>query len=269
MKTKFTKEQLQQIKELFNQKNGSRKIANVMGVNRSTIIRAYRQLNLNSASVKTPRLVYLITNKICKTCKINKSIDQFRKRVKKDRVSYEPYCVDCESKFHKQYCKIRYRNNKIWYIQYRIKNLEKIQKYQKRYLKKYRKNRMIVDSEFKIRSKISTAIYIGLKKNNSHKDSGCWKFLNYSPKELRGYLESKFEPWMNWNNYGKYDSKIWNDDDQSTWTWQIDHIIPQSCLRYTSMEEDNFKKCWALDNLRPLSSKQNNLDGTRRTRHIK
>ena len=58
---------------------------------------------------------------------------------------------------------------------------------------------------------------------------------------------------MSWKNYGVY--------------WHIDHIIPQSDLPYTSMEDDNFKLCWALDNLRPLEAKQNLLDGAKRTRH--
>jgi hypothetical protein len=35
------------------------------------------------------------------------------------------------------------------------------------------------------------------------------------------------------------------------------------------MEDDNFKKCWALNNLRPLSAKQNILDGTTKIRHEK
>lgn len=43
---------------------------------------------------------------------------------------------------------------------------------------------------------------------------------------------------MSWENYGDY--------------WQIDHIVPQSKLCFSSMEDDNFKKCWALENLRPL-----------------
>lgn len=39
--------------------------------------------------------------------------------------------------------------------------------------------------------------------------------------------------------------------------WQIAHIIPQSQLQYSSMEDDNFRKCWSLKNLRPLSTKTN------------
>jgi len=69
---------------------------------------------------------------------------------------------------------------------------------------------------------------------------------------------------MTWDNQGKYDPKIWDDNDQTTWMWNIDHIIPQSKLTYTSLDEDNFQKAWALNNLRPLSAKQNILDGNRR-----
>jgi hypothetical protein len=74
---------------------------------------------------------------------------------------------------------------------------------------------------------------------------------------------------MNWSNNNPYDINTWNDNDQSTWVWHIDHIVLQSDLPYTSMKDDNFKKCWALENIRPLSGKQNVLDGTNRVRHMK
>ncbi|MGI0058151.1 MAG: hypothetical protein ACREBJ_00145 [Nitrosotalea sp.] len=92
-------------------------------------------------------------------------------------------------------------------------------------------------------------------------------YLPYSFDELKGHLERQFEPWMNWNNRGKYDVKTWNDNDSSTWVWQLDHIIPHSTFPYTSMQEQTFKNCWALTNLRPLSAKQNQLDGATKTRH--
>lgn len=72
---------------------------------------------------------------------------------------------------------------------------------------------------------------------------------------------------MSWKNRGKYISKEWDDNDSTTWKWQLDHIIPQSDLPYDSMEHENFHKCWALSNLRPLSAKQNQLDGATKIRH--
>ena len=80
-------------------------------------------------------------------------------------------------------------------------------------------------------------------------------------------MQSLFEPWMNWNNYGRYDIKSWDDNNSNTWTWQVDHIIPHSTFKYSSMEDEDFKKCWDLKNLRPYSSKLNFEEGVKRVRH--
>lgn len=74
---------------------------------------------------------------------------------------------------------------------------------------------------------------------------------------------------MNWYNYGIYNKNIWDDNDKTTWRWQLDHIIPHSLFKYTSMEDNAFKQCWALTNLRPYSAKNNILDGAKRVRHKK
>ena len=90
---------------------------------------------------------------------------------------------------------------------------------------------------------------------NSKVRGGFYKdyFRIYCRECERQHIERQFDDNMNCNNYGIY--------------WHIDHIIPQSCLPYTSMEEDNFKKCWALNNLRPLEAKLNIIDGRSRIRH--
>jgi 5-methylcytosine-specific restriction endonuclease McrA len=74
---------------------------------------------------------------------------------------------------------------------------------------------------------------------------------------------------MTWENRGNYSPETWDDNDQSTWTWQIDHIIPDSDFEYESMQDAEFQKSWSLENLRPLNAKQNVLEGTNRTRHTK
>jgi hypothetical protein len=90
-------------------------------------------------------------------------------------------------------------------------------------------------------------------------NSYVWNFLPYSSQELREYLESQFTPWMNWKNLGVYKKYQWDDSIPQTWVWQIDHIIPQGAFLFTSLEDDAFKWCWSLDNLRPLSAKENSL----------
>jgi len=57
------------------------------------------------------------------------------------------------------------------------------------------------------------------------------------------------------------------ENDRTTWTWQLDHIIPQSTFKYTSMEDKKFQNCWALNNLRPYSANLNLLDGVNKIRH--
>jgi hypothetical protein len=153
-----------------------------------------------------------------------------------------------------------YENNKIAIKQYQSENKDKIQVA----ANKQRRLRRKQDPSFRLRTYISNSVRDALK---NIKNSSTWSNLDYSPDGLRLHLEKQFEPWMNWNNHGRYDQTTWNDNDQSTWTWQLDHIIPQSDLPYTSMEDDNFKKCWSLSNLRPLSSKQNIIDGAIRARH--
>lgn len=85
--------------------------------------------------------------------------------------------------------------------------------------------------------------------------------MPYNAKELKEHIEKQFsEPgneWMNWENWGVYDLKTWDDNDKSTWKWQLDHIIPQSKFKYESMEDEEFKQCWSLSNLRPYSAKLN------------
>ena len=59
--------------------------------------------------------------------------------------------------------------------------------------------------------------------------------------ELRQYLESKFEPWMTWENYGKR-STIKN--------WDIDHIIP--CSKFDVECPVQQHACFHYSNLQPM-----------------
>ena len=134
---------------------------------------------------------------------------------------------------------------------------------------------MKIDPSFALKKDISRQINLSLNKLGFSKNNrSCWEYLPYTLEELNQHLEWLFshpdnllpngEVWMTWVNRGVYRSEMWNDNDPSTWRWQIDHIIPHSRFAYTSMEDDEFRKCWALENLRPYSAKQNNKDGNRR-----
>ncbi len=202
----------------------------------------------------------------CKTC------GEIKPLVKNRSVCAE--CLKIERKVADK--KYEEKNKDIILKKGRDKYSENIE-YERERSKKYRENnkekikqkrnernqiKRLEDPSFKLKTNISRRIRKVLKDNNSSKNNNpCFISIGYSPSTLKLHLESLFENWMSWKNYGIYDKNIWNDDNVSTWTWNIDHIIPQSDLPYSSMEDENFKKCWALDNLRPLSAKENFLLG--------
>ena len=227
----------------------------------------------------------------CKKCSLKKNITLFRTRKINNKIYTIHICRECERAFARKYYLENKDKLKVYKKLYNIKNreiiCEKKKAYDKeRYLKnkdsiksrtnKWAKNnrrvinankckRRRTDSCYKLRYYISTQIYRLLK---SKKDNlSILKYLPYSIKELTAHLESKFKPWMSWDNWGRYNKETWKTEDCSTWTWNLDHIISQSNLPYDSMKHPNFKKCWALSNLRPLSAKQNILDGARNVSH--
>lgn len=156
-----------------------------------------------------------------------------------------------------------YENNKEQSLnrgyEYRKNNKEKINLKNNIRLK----DRRASDPIFKLRTRLSSSIRNSIKRRNKSKKGSILDFLPYTLDQLKTYIESLFEPWMNWNNWSKYNAKTWDDNDRSTWVWNLDHIIPHHYFNYSSMEDDEFKQCWALENLRPLSAKQNIIDGVR------
>jgi hypothetical protein len=176
--------------------------------------------------------------------------------------------ISSKGKLYYKLCKNKILlRNKKYYLLNKYKILNRIRRSKtciitRRIRHHYRYNN---DINYKIRKLISSSINLALQRMSSSKEGkSSSKYLSYPIEDLKKHLESLFEPWMNWNNWGEYRINEWDDNDVSTWKWQIDHIIPQSNLPYTSMEDENFKKCWALENLRPYSAKQNNIDRNRR-----
>ena len=145
---------------------------------------------------------------------------------------------------------------KEWYKQHKVEakewwnNRSKEQKQAKaEYNKVWKKDRYKNNNNYKIRCIISSAVrrsLKGMKKGDSIKN-----ILGYSIEELKEHLEHQFEDWMNWDNLGLTANK-------EKETWQIDHIIPVNTFNILEIGDEEFRKCWALDNLRPLDSYINN-----------
>lgn len=139
------------------------------------------------------------------------------------RGSLRPTCKVCHSEFRKKYSK-----------EYRLKNKSKILELNKQYKKKLRKN----NPSFRLGNNCSRVISIAL--NGSKNNYSIWKFLPYTIQDLIFHLENKFDSNMNWENYGSY--------------WHLDHIIPHSHFKYSSMNDPKFIECWSLSNLQPLEA---------------
>lgn len=215
--------------------------------------------------------------KICKCCEVVKLITDFE--IRSDNGNYRHQCKECIAKSQKRYAGENKEEIAKYQKNYRRENNGEISENSKHYYnnnkekiyekhKEYRKERSRIDSLFRLRRNVSNSIHIGLKRNGQfQKGISCFTHLSYSIEKLKLHIESLFESWMNWENQGKYDPKTWDDNDPTTWKWQLDHIIPHSTFKYESMDCEEFRDCWALSNLRPLSAKQNMLDGALRIRH--
>ncbi len=72
--------------------------------------------------------------------------------------------------------------------------------------------------------------------------------LGYSRADLGQHLESQFTPGMTWEKFlaGEID---------------IDHVQPRITFSYSSLQDVQFKECWALSNLRPMWAHENRSRG--------
>lgn len=103
------------------------------------------------------------------------------------------------------------------------------------------KIRLRSDPHYRLNRIVGRSVWGALKRIGKEKSGSTFKFLPYSPAQLKAHLESFFNNvnGFTWENHGK--------------SWQIDHIIPQSMFRYTSMDSKEFRDCWSLTNLMPVN----------------
>lgn len=95
--------------------------------------------------------------------------------------------------------------------------------------------------------RIGRAIRVSLR---GGKNGVSWqKLVGYTLDDLKAHIERQFPKGMGWHNRRK---------------WHIDHIIPKSSFSYRSPDDEDFKACWALTNLRPLWADENVRKSDRR-----
>ena len=167
-------------------------------------------------------------NKIfkCGKCKEDKLGSCFF-RDNRTKNGYCSRCKKCQNEYNKY---IYYKNN--WHKNNRI------------LINKYRRDKYKNDDIYRLSECLRSLVNRGLKKYN--KKSRTEEILGCSFIQFKEYIESKFENWMNWDNYGKYNGEL-------NYGWDIDHIIPISSAK----TEDEIINLNHYTNLQPLCSKIN------------
>jgi hypothetical protein len=140
-----------------------------------------------------------------------------------------------------------------YFSEWQRKNRENLNEYHKKWREKnidkwreskrnYEKTRKSNDPLYKLIANFRTAIYQVLKENNLNKNGHYFEILKYSPEELIQHLENQFTDGMNWENYGD---------------WHVDHKLPITYFNISEPGDEEFMKCWSLDNLQPMWGEEN------------
>ena len=197
--------------------------------------------------------------KKCSKCLLEKELCCFYKQGNQ--------CKECKKENQRNYNKNNKENISKVKKSYYDNNKEKLKIYKKDYYninkekylavqKEYRiNNKYVINEKYKLRLKEDN--FFKLKctlrkmntrssKNKFRKNSKTEIILGCSFKDFKIYLESKFEAWMNWDNYGKYNGKF-------SYGWDIDHIKPL----YSAINEMDLLRLNHFTNLQPLCSKTN------------
>lgn len=146
---------------------------------------------------------------------------------------------------HKKWSEGKQEHLKEYHQKWRDKNIDSHREYRRNYEKTRKHN----DPIYKLIANFRTAIYTVLKENNMNKYGHYFVVLKYSPEELVAHLENQFTEGMEWDNYG---------------IWHVDHRLPITSFNIQEMGDEEFMRCWSLDNLQPMWS----IDNIRKSNKI-
>jgi hypothetical protein len=143
----------------------------------------------------------------------------------------------------------RYHEN-IEYRKHRIESAKKRREENpdrfKEIYSKWEREKRKNDPLYKFKKNFTNKLRKSLKSWGG-KNTRTINILGLSINDFRIYLETQFESWMSWDNYGLYKKDTFN------YGWDIDHIIPTS----TAKTKEELCKLNHYTNLKPLCSKVN------------
>ncbi len=183
--------------------------------------------------------------KVCSTCKLSLSEDNFYKEKRKNGETYlRSKCKACDKivrskrvQEKKLYDQLKFIENKDAIVErnnkWKENNKEHSREYKKIYEREKRKN--MSDSD-KLKDKLRLRIYKNIKKNKL-----TTEYLDTTIENVKNWLEHNFKDDMNWSNSGKI--------------WHIDHTIPIDVFDLS--KDDDVFICFNWRNLMPRYAKEN------------
>ena len=191
---------------------------------------------------------HMASQKICKTCKVDKPTSEFRKyrRNSKSGIKYyfQSSCKPCVKEYgaaRDAACRAdpelrnkrnaKDRNRRLCkkagvYVKRKLRTYEEVLVGNSEYCKKRRRN----DPNYRLLKNLRCSLNHVVRGGNST----CMEaLLGISADEFRDYIGAQFKEGMTWENYGT--------------TWQIHHIVPCS-----SFEDLETSMCFHHTNLQPM-----------------
>ena len=205
-------------------------------------------LTCEDAPIVNPTI--LTETKKCGVCGMIKSVNEFNKKIDRGKYILRHFCKLCHKADTQRWQKAnpdkvraesqRQRDkypekSRESVKKYRMKHPEVIREAARRWRNKNRNN-----ANFKIRRNISGRLWASLR--GIAKSKSTFKFLGYSVTTLMSHLERQFKDGMTWENYGD---------------WHVDHKRPCCTFNFTSIDCEDVKTCWSLNNLQPLWAIEN------------
>jgi len=214
-----TEEELKNILKMYNEDLlGSHTISEKIGISKPTILRILKENGI----IMGPSGRRFIGGREV-SMKKYESNPETKKRKSENHKKWSEKNKEYLTEYHKQW---------------REKNIDKHREYKR----KYERNRKTNDPLYKLISNFRTAIYQVLKENRVDKNKSYFDVLQYTPEQLISHLEKQFTSEMTWDNYGQ---------------WHVDHILPITSFNIIEMGDDEFMKCWGLNNLQPMWGVEN------------
>lgn len=127
--------------------------------------------------------------------------------------------------------------------EWRARNLEHARKRERERRRQQRQN-----PATRLKHRISTRLYLMLRDKSGKSTEGL---LGFTRDDLVRHIERQFTPGMSWD-------KVMSGDIH------VDHILPIASFNIVSVDDPDFKVCWALTNLRPMWADKNRRKGSRR-----